>query len=82
MTRDEAMKRVQMYDFAMEDTILFLDTHPTNQMALDFYNATRQSYMEAVADYEEQFGPLSAEDVNIENKWTWVNTPWPWEMEG
>ena len=82
MTRDEAMKRVQMYDFAMEDTILFLDTHPTNQMALDFYNATRKSYMEAAADYEEQFGPLSAEDVNIENKWTWVNTPWPWEMEG
>ena len=28
MTRDEALRKVQMYDFALTDTGLFLDTHP------------------------------------------------------
>lgn len=27
MTRDEALRKVQMYDFALTDTGLFLDTH-------------------------------------------------------
>ncbi|MEG0924217.1 MAG: spore coat protein CotJB [Anaerovoracaceae bacterium] len=81
MTRGEAMRAVQMYDFAMEDTGLFLDTHPTNKMALQFYGDTRKKYIEAVEDYEEQFGALNASDVDVSDSWTWVNSPWPWEME-
>ncbi|MGN0659611.1 MAG: spore coat protein CotJB [Emergencia sp.] len=81
MTRAEAMKEVQMYDFALVDTGLFLDTHPDNQAALTFYDETRKKYLEAVEAYEEQFGPLTATDTDVENGWTWVQTPWPWEME-
>lgn len=81
MTRAEAMKEVQMYDFALVDTGLFLDTHPDNQAALTFYDETRKKYLEAVEAYEEQFGPLIATDTDVENGWTWVQTPWPWEME-
>ena len=81
MTRSEAMRRVQMYDFAIQDTKLFLDTHPNNKAALIFYEEMRKAYLEAVMDYEEQFGPLTAEDVNVEDGWTWVTNPWPWERE-
>lgn len=81
MTRQEALRKVQMYDFALTDTGLFLDTHPTNQAALTFYDMTRKMYLEAVEAYEEQFGPLTAEDTDVENGWAWVETPWPWEME-
>lgn len=81
MTRAEAMRNVQMYDFALTDTGLFLDTHPDNKAALAFYGDTRTKYLEAVEEYEVQFGPLTAEDTDIENGWTWVDTPWPWEVE-
>lgn len=81
MTRREAMCRVQMYDFALKDTELFLDTHPTNRAALEFYEVTRRRYLEAVEDYEEQFGPLTSKDVDVSNGWTWVRGPWPWERE-
>lgn len=81
MTRDEALRQVQMYDFALMDTGLFLDTHPTNQAALAFYDTARTLYFEAVETYEDRFGPLTSEDTNLENGWAWVDTPWPWEME-
>jgi len=81
MTRQEALRKVQMYDFALTDTGLFLDTHPTNQAALTFYDTTRKMYLAAVEAYEEQFGPLTAEDTDVESGWAWVETPWPWEME-
>ena len=81
MTREEAMRQVQMYDFALIDTGLFLDTHPTNREALDFYASTRMRYLQVVEEYEQQFGPLTAQDTNTDNGWAWVETPWPWEME-
>ena len=38
-------------------------------------------HKEAVADYEAQFGPLTAKDTDVEEGWAWVETPWPWEKE-
>ena len=81
MTRQEAMRKVQMYSFALDDTGHFLDTHPTNRAALTFYGDTLKRYLEAIEVYEDQFGPLTAEDSETQKGWTWVETPWPWEME-
>lgn len=81
MTREEALRQVQIYAFALKDTELFLDTHPSNADALTFYGDTREKYREAAAAYEAQFGPLRATGTEIENGWSWVETPWPWEME-
>lgn len=81
MTREEALRQVQIYAFALKDTELFLDTHPASETALIFYGHTREKYREAVRAYESQFGPLQATGTEIENGWTWTETPWPWEME-
>jgi hypothetical protein len=30
--------------------------------------------------YEQKFGPLTLEGLNIgDNDWNWVQGPWPWE---
>ena len=81
MTREEALRRVQEADFVLYDLNLFLDTHPTNQMALDLFRQFQQEFAEAAADYESQFGPLVADDADTTQGWAWVRTPWPWEME-
>ena len=81
MTRSEALRRVQEADFVLYDLNLFLDTHPTHQMALDLFRQFQQEFAEAAADYESQFGPLVADDADTTQGWAWVQTPWPWEME-
>ena len=52
MTREEALRRVQEADFVLYDLNLFLDTHTTNQMALDLFRQFQQEFAEAAADYE------------------------------
>jgi len=81
MNREQALKQVQIYSFALYDTGLFLDTHPTNQTALAFYEENQKKYVEAVAFYEEKFGPLTMSGTDTEKGWAWADTPWPWEME-
>ncbi|MBQ8563035.1 MAG: spore coat protein CotJB [Firmicutes bacterium] len=81
MNREEMLRKVQEADFVLYDVGLFLDTHPGCQAALEFFDKYQKVYTEAVADYEAQFGPLVAFDVDTTQGWTWVQGPWPWEME-
>ena len=82
MNREEMLRRVQMLSFVLVDTNLFLNTHPDNKAALNFYNKYNEMHKMAVAEYESAFGPLTASGVNIEDGWSWIEKPWPWELEG
>ena len=76
--KDSLMKQINEASFAMDDAALFLDTHPTDPSALQYYRnavAKRTSAMDA---YERQFGPLQIDDVTA-NYWDWVTEKWPWE---
>lgn len=81
MTRAEALRNVQVLGLAVFDTMLFLDTHPTNRRALDFLRETRRRYSEAAETFERQFGPLRAGNSEAMRSWEWVEGPWPWEVE-
>lgn len=76
----ELFKKIQIYGFVLADTALYLDTHPTDQAALDYYERYRDLNRKALADYTANYGPITMDDVNVKNKWTWIEKPWPWEM--
>lgn len=80
-SRQNLMKRLQLQSFAMDDVILFLDSHPDNQMALDYYNKFRALRDETFEQYTRTCGPISAMQADVTDRWTWVDTPWPWEGE-
>ena len=67
--------------FGMEDVILYLDTHPSDQDALNYYQYVSDLRKQAMDAYEAQCGPLMFDEVRSDNYWTWVNNPWPWEGE-
>ena len=83
MTNERAMmlKKIQAACFALEDIKLFLDTHPTDRNALECYSKYQKIYMMLVKEFEEKYGALNAERVDTSKGWTWVENPWPWEME-
>jgi spore coat protein JB len=81
MTRQEMMRKIQEADFVLYDVNLFLDTHPDNQSALEFFNQYQMAYLDALAAFESQHGPLTADSTDTSQGWTWVQGPWPWEME-
>lgn len=82
LSREKLMRIIQETSFAIDDCKLFLDTHPDDQEALEFYQKCRCLRQEAWEEYTVKYGPLSAYDVNAANIWTWNCGPWPWQVEG
>jgi len=78
--RLELFRKIQMLDFVVHDTGLYLDTHPMDQDALCYFHKYNEMYKEAVAEYTACYGPLTMEAVESKNKWTWIEKPWPWEL--
>lgn len=77
--QENLMRRLQIQDFAINDINLYLDTHPTDQMALEYYKKYRDLRNQTLESYTKQFGPIIVEDVDVTDSWTWVESPWPWE---
>lgn len=73
------LNQVYQTGFAVDDVLLFLDTHPCDRTALTYYQQVNALYHNAVQAYETQCGPLFMTNVNDNNYWTWINDPWPWE---
>lgn len=65
--------------FALEDVVLYLDTHPCDKDALCYYEQYKTARKQALEEYTRMYGPLSSENVNSKNCWSWVENPWPWE---
>jgi len=79
--REMLLKKIQAEDFAVYETVLFLDTHPEDKAALAFYNTHRDNVEKLKAEYMEKFGPLTIYDSRASDHWHWVDKPWPWERE-
>ncbi|MDF2596581.1 MAG: hypothetical protein K0S30_2495 [Clostridia bacterium] len=78
--REELLMYITTTSFAVDDVNLYLDTHPTDQAALEYYQKCNELRKQAVKQYTDYFGPLTANNVNVTNVWTWIDEPWPWEM--
>lgn len=76
--REHLMKMIEQLSFALDDTRLFLDTHPDNQEALMYFERTMQLRNRAVHDYTVKYGPISQYEVNTSQGWTWNKCPLPW----
>ncbi len=78
-TARKLMKRIDDASFAMDDVILYLDTHPDDRNALNYYRYVVALRKEAVKAYEASFGPLTIEDADGACTWSWLTERWPWE---
>lgn len=79
--KQQLMKNLQTADFALFDTVLYLDTHPTDQSALNYYDKLKQASQSLREEYVSKFGPLTSCDVESFDMFSWVNNPWPWEVD-
>lgn len=76
--RMQLMQKVYETGFALDDLLLYLDTHPDDVQAMEYYRYAQNANREAVAAYENAHGPLMMNRVTSET-WNWIQDPWPWE---
>ncbi len=74
------LRRINALSFALFETNLYLDGHPTNRAALDYYRSTYGEYQKLKEEYESKYAPLTATVGESDTEWKWVREPWPWEI--
>ena len=76
--KDMLLRKIQMYDFCLNEINLYLDTHTTCPFGLEFYRKYRDLRKAAFDEYNMKFGPLTILNVTNTDKWTWATEDWPW----
>jgi len=91
--RAELLKEINETSFMLDDLRLFLDTHPTDQQAMESFSTAMKKRRQLLNRYAEEFEPLTVDCVCPETNnrsgfatkypnqkhFTWVDGPLPWE---
>lgn len=73
------MHQLQALHFAIQELGLYLDTHSSDQEALELFNQYVELYENVLQKYEQDVGPLKQMDAGMYGKYAWADKPWPWE---
>lgn len=73
------LKDIGIVDFTLEELMLFLDTHPTDQEAMEYFNHYAKIKNKMVKEFSLMYYPLTKEYADSTNSWRWADAPLPWE---
>ena len=78
--REELLYNILKHNFVLTELDLYLDIYPFDNNIVNTYNKILNDKKNLCDMYEQKFGPLTLEGLNIgNNDWNWVKGPWPWE---
>lgn len=78
---NERMDFLRALDFAIQETVLYLDAYPNCKSALEYYHKLIEQRTQAVEAYEKHCAPLTMYGNHSHTSWDWVKGPWPWEFD-
>lgn len=73
--------KLQQIDFAIVDTVLYLDAYPECSKALSHYHKLLQQKEEIKRAISEKCGPITIYGNSSTEAWEWVEGPWPWHAD-
>ena len=79
--REDMLMQLQELKFAMIDLGLYLDLNDNDKRAINLFNEYQKKEKELCKMFENKYGPLTFDSMQIGNSWTWDNGPWPWEVQ-
>lgn len=77
-SREELMDIISKVSFAMDDTRLFLDTHPDCKEAMEYFRKMQLIRKEALREYTDRYGAVCAYDMGPSDMWMWNDRNHPW----
>lgn len=83
MDKATLRRRIAAIEFSMWELHLFLDTHSDCEEAIEKRRRLLAEREQLVAMYESHFGSYYGTAMNDNGDvWSWVDDPWPWDLEG
>ena len=84
ISKKDLLQSIDQVSFAIDDLLLFLDTHPREKKALEYFSELSARRNELLKKYAELYGPLTIDTAadSCLKSWQWMEQPLPWEQEG
>lgn len=83
-SKEKLLQMLDEHSFAINDILLYLDTHPHCEKGMEFYRKNIKKRKELLVTYAQHYGPLTIDTADdcASRSWEWVMQPWPWENKG
>lgn len=79
--KDQLLKDIGMADFVLIELALFLDTHPQDRRAMEYYNHYNRIKNQMEKEFSQKYFPLNLRLAESGKEWRWGEAPLPWEGE-
>ena len=79
--KEQLLRDIGIVDFTLIDLTLYLDTHPEDRNALEYFNHYNRIKQQMVREFSQKYYPLSLRLADCSNEWRWGEAPLPWEGE-
>lgn len=78
--RERLMNDINTLGFVMVEMAQYLDTHPFDRNAIDYFAHQTRKRNQAMREYAVKFTPLTLDTADACGKeWSWAMDPMPWE---
>ena len=77
--QERLMYEIQTICFAAHELNLYLDLHPEDSSMIMLFKDYSETARKLKNEYESKYGPITVNNINNENLFTWQTDKWPWE---
>ena len=79
--QEKLLHDIGILGFVVVELSLYLDTHPNDRNALEYFNHYNRMSNQAKKEYSKKYGPLTIAlaDTSDCSEWNWATLPMPWE---
>ncbi len=79
--REQLLRDIGMAGFVVTELVLYLDTHPDDRRAMEFFNHYNRIKMQMEREFSQKYFPLNTGLADCSKEWRWGMAPLPWEGE-
>lgn len=74
------LQQIGIADFVVVDMVEYLDTHPYDAHAIEYFNHYMKIKNQLMDEYAKRYYPLTlATATGSKDEWKWALEPAPWE---
>lgn len=77
--KEQLLFNIGVIDFTLVDLELYLDTHPRDRRALEYFRHYAQIKRQLCREFSQKYYPLTFAESDSDKAWTWGEAPLPWE---
>ena len=77
--KEQMLKDISIVDFILVEFALYLDTHPTDRNAMEYFNHYSRMKNQMVKEFSQKYFPLTKDLAESNKEWRWGAAPLPWE---